>query len=254
MKSPRFLGAIVALVLTPTVFAQSPAAQQPTPGPPLTQQQINEEMLRELRAIHMLLEKMSTPQGAPQPQAQPTSATITNLKGYLMGRPDAPLTMIEFTDLQCPFCREYISTTFDEIKKNWIDTGKLRYISRDFPLDFHPFAMQAARAARCAGEQGKFWEMRMSLMRNANLLSTDYVAKTAADLKLNPKAFGECTATTKYDAEIQADTQEGGRIGVEGTPTFVLGKTTANSVAGPIIVGALPYAVFDAKLKELLGR
>jgi protein-disulfide isomerase len=111
--------------------------------------------------------------------------------------------------------------------------------------------MPAARAARCAGEQGKFWEMRMALMRNANLLSADYVAKTAGDLKLNTKAFGECTASTKYDAEILADTQEGARIGVDGTPTFVLGKTTANSVAGPVIVGAMPYAVFDAKLKEL---
>jgi protein-disulfide isomerase len=241
-------GTVAALLLSPAVFAQTPAPPQ---AQPMSQQQINEEMLKELRAIHQLLERLTTPQ---QPAAQPTSATITNLKGYQLGKADAPLTMIEFTDLQCPYCRQYASTTFDEIKKNWIDTGKLRYISRDFPLDFHPFAMQAARAARCAGEQGKFWEMRMSLMRNANLLSTDHVAKTAADLKLNTKAFGECTASTKYDAEIQADTQEGGRIGVEGTPTFVVGKTTANSVAGPIIVGALPYAVFDAKLKELLGR
>ena len=61
--------------------------------------------------------------------------------------------MVEFTDLQCPFCRQYVLTSFDEIKKNWIDTGKLRYISRDFPLDFHAQAMPAARAARCAGEQ-----------------------------------------------------------------------------------------------------
>ena len=70
--------------------------------------------------------------------------------------------MVEFTDLQCPFCRQFMLTSFDEIKKNWIDTGKLRYISRDFPLDFHAQAMPAARAARCAGEQGKFWEMRIS--------------------------------------------------------------------------------------------
>jgi protein-disulfide isomerase len=160
--------------------------------------------------------------------------------------------MVEFTDLQCPFCRQYVTTTFAEIKRNWIDTGKLRYISRDFPLDFHPQAMNAARAARCSGEQGKFWDMRLMLMTNANLLSPDYIRKTAADLKLDLKAFAACTASTKYDADIQAEQEEGTRIGVGGTPTFVIGRTTASSVEGPMIVGALPYSLFDARLRDAL--
>ena len=252
MKFSRALAAAAAAVVA---LGSSTFAQQPTAATPPTQQQVNEEILSELRAIRMILEKMSTmPQVAPQPAPLPTSATITNVKGYVMGRPDAPLTMVEFTDLQCPYCREYVTTTFEEIKKNWIDTGKLRYISRDFPLDVHPFAMPAARAARCAGEQGKFWEMRMTLMRNANLLSPDYVTRTAADLKLNANAFAECTASRKYDAEIQAELLEGARIGVGGTPTFVVGKTAPDSIQGPMIVGALPYALFDAKLKELLPK
>jgi protein-disulfide isomerase len=201
----------------------------------------------------MLLEKMSTQPQVPSPQAplRPASATISNLTGFAMGKPDAPLTMVEFTDLQCPYCREYVTTTFDEIKKNWIDTGKLRYISRDFPLDIHPVAMAAARAARCAGEQGKFWEMRMALMRNADLLSEDYIMRTAGDLKLDSKKFAQCTASAKFDAEIQAQTLEGMRIGVSGTPTFVIGKSAPNSVEGPMVVGAYPYVIFDAKLKEL---
>jgi protein-disulfide isomerase len=242
--------AVAVVVVGTSIFAQQPA---PAPAAPLTQQQLDEEILRELRAIHMLLEKMSTlPQG-PSPQApqRPASVTIGNLTGYVMGRSDAPLTMVEFTDLQCPYCREYVTTTFDEIKKNWIDTGKLRYISRDFPLDIHPVAMAAARAARCAGEQGKFWEMRMALMRNANLLSADYITRTAEDLKLDSKKFAQCTASGKFDAEIQAQALEGIRIGVSGTPTFVIGKTEPNSVQGSMVVGAFPYVVFDAKLKEL---
>jgi protein-disulfide isomerase len=112
--------------------------------------------------------------------------------------------------------------------------------------------MPAARAARCAGEQGKFWEMRLGLMRNANLLTPEYITKTAGDLQLDPKAFSACSASTKYDAEIQAETQEGTKLGVGGTPTFVMGRTTATAVEGPMIVGALPYAQFDAKLKSLL--
>lgn len=247
MKSPGLLAAAaVAIVASATTFAQAPAPAQQPASPTLQQQ--NDEILRELRAIRMLLERLTTP----QPQPQPATAKITNLKGYVLGRPDAPLTLVEFTDLQCPFCRQFMLTSFDEIKKNWIDTGKLRYISRDFPLDIHAQAMPAARAARCAGEQGKFWEMRVTLMRNANLLSSGYIAATAADLKLDTKAFGACLASTKYDVEIQAELQEGTRLGVAGTPTFILGRTTPTMVEGPVIVGALPYAQFDAKLRQLL--
>jgi protein-disulfide isomerase len=254
MTSPRRFAVVTAVVLAAaTPFAQSAVPQAPA-SPALTPQQQNEEMLRELRAIRMLLERLTAPQGAPQAQApQPTTGRVTNLKGYVMGRPDAPLTMVEFTDLQCPFCRQFAITSFEEIKKNWIDTGKLRYISRDFPLDFHAQAMPAARAARCAGEQGKFWELRMQLMKNANLLTTDYINKSAAELKLEPKAFAACTASKKYDAEIQAEMQEGAKLGVAGTPTFIMGRTTATAVEGPMVVGALPYSQFDAKLKEVLA-
>jgi protein-disulfide isomerase len=249
MRIPGSVAAVVAAVgvCSIGIVAQTPA--QPPPAT-MTQQQINEEMLKELRQIRQLLERITQPQGPPQP----TTAKVTNLKGVALGRPDAPLTMVEFTDLQCPFCRQYVTVTFDEIKKNWIDTGKLRYVSRDFPLDFHPQAMPAARAARCAGEQGKFWELRMTLMRNANLLSPDYITKAAADLNLDAKAFASCTASTKFDADIQADMQEGARIGVNGTPTFVIGKTAPASIEGPVVVGALPYAQFDAKLKDVLAK
>jgi protein-disulfide isomerase len=244
----RRIPAIVAAVglLSATGLAQAPGATPPAPAQTLQQQ--NEEILRELRAIRTLMESVIKPQRPPQP----TTGRVTNLTGHAMGRADAPLTMVEFTDLQCPYCRQFAVGTFDEIKKNWIDTGKLRYISRDFPLDFHPQAMPAARAARCAGEQGKFWEMRLALVRNANLLTADYIKKTAADLKLDATPFAACAASTKFDAEIRAEMQEGARLGIDGTPTFVVGRTTPTAVEGPMIVGALPYAEFDARLKALL--
>ena len=247
MKFQRLFASIAAVV----VLAGAPSAQTPPAQGGPTPLQQNDEILRELRAIRMLLEKVIAPQPTAPPQ--PTIGRVTNLKGYALGRADAPLTMVEFTDLQCPFCRQFVMTSFDEIKKNWIDTGKLRYISRDFPLDFHAQAMPAARAARCAGEQGKFWEMRLGLMRNANLLSPEYIAKVAGDLKLDARPFSACLASSKHDAEIQAEMAEGTRLGVSGTPTFVMGRTTAAAVEGPIAVGALPYAKFDAMLKELLA-
>lgn len=245
-------GVLAAAIVACTAAAPLAQTQTPPPAPAepaMSQQQVNEEMLKELRQIRQLLERLTQPQ--PQAPPQPTTASLPDVKGFVLGRPDAPLTMVEFTDLQCPFCRQYISTSFPEIKKNWIDTGKLRYVSRDFPLDFHPQAMNAARAARCSGEQGKFWDMRIALMKNANLLSPDFIAKTAADLGLDTKAFAACTASTKYDAEIAAETAEGNQIGITGTPTFVIGRTTPTGLQGTVIVGAMPYAVFDARLKAL---
>jgi protein-disulfide isomerase len=248
MKFQR-LPAVLALAALAAIPVSAQLPPTPPGGSPPTVQQQNEEIIKELRTIRALLESVIR---APAPP-RPTTGKVSNLQGYALGRPDAPLTMVEFTDLQCPYCRQFAMTAFDEIKKNWIDTGKLRYISRDFPLDaIHPHAMAAARAARCAGEQGKFWELRLALVRNANVLSPDFIKKTAADLKLDSSAFAACTATTKYDAAIQAELQEGARLGIDGTPTFVIGRTTPSGIEGPMIVGALPYSQFDARLKELL--
>lgn len=245
------MSAVLALSANMAFAQTTPPAGQPQ-GSSMTQQQLDEEILKELKAIHQLLERLTTPQ-PPQP-VRASSGKLTHLvNARALGSPDAPLTMVEFTDLQCPYCRQYVSVTFDLIRKNWIDTGKLRYISRDFPLDIHPLAMTAARAARCAGEQGKFWEMRTTLMKNANLLSADYITATAGSLKLDLKAFAVCTASSRYDADIQAEEAEGFQLGVQGTPTFLLGKTQPDSLEGPMIVGALPYALFDQKLKELYG-
>jgi protein-disulfide isomerase len=241
----------VAVVSAVLAIGTGVHAQQPAAAPAMSQQQINEEMLKELRQIRQLLERLTQP----QPPPQPTTARLNDVKGYALGRPDAPLTMVEFTDLQCPFCRQYAIATFPEIKKNWIDTGKLRYISHDFPLDsLHPQATAAARAARCAGEQGKFWDMRFALVTHGNELTPAYITETARDLKLDAQAFAACTASTKFDAEIQAAIETAVRLGVSGTPTFVVGKTEPSSVEGPMVVGALPYAQFDAALTRVLAE
>jgi protein-disulfide isomerase len=178
---------------------------------------------------------------------------IANVGGPILGRPDAPITLIEFTDLQCPYCNRFTATTFDRLKTEYIDTGKVRFISRDFPLDFHPQAMAAARAARCAGVQGKFWEMRVTLGRNASRISPAFIGTTAESLKLDMTAFSACATSTRFDAEIQKDVAEGKTIGVEGTPTFLLGRTAPTGLEGALVVGALPFEAFDAKIKELLG-
>ncbi|MCX6551938.1 MAG: DsbA family protein, partial [Acidobacteria bacterium] len=197
----------------------------------ITQQQA-EEMLKELRAIRQALERVTQPQ-APEP-APDRRVTLDNPTGPWLGRADAPLTLVEFTDLQCPYCNRFTTTAFEQIKAAYIDTGKVRFISRDFPLDFHPQAMAAARASRCAGAQGKWWEMRMALLRGAARLSPAFITGAAADLKLDAKLFADCTASTLFDAEIQRDMTEARKVGVEGTPTFVLGRVTPAGLDGVV--------------------
>lgn len=210
-----------------------------------------EEMLKELRAIRQALERVTPP--APGP-AKDQTAKLTNLGGYAIGRADAPLTLVEFTDLQCQFCNRFSTQVFAQIKSAYIDTGKVRFVTRDFPLDFHAFALPAARAARCAGEQNRFWEMRDALVRGYNQLSPAFVTSAAQDLKLDMTSFDACATSTKFDAAIMQDMNEGRAVNVEGTPTFVLGRTAPQGLDGILIVGAQPFAAFDAKIKELLAQ
>lgn len=242
------LRSLVAVVVGVLALASVTSAQTT-----ITSQQAD-EILKELRAIRQGIDKLSVP--APQqpqaPPAPPDKVQIANVAGYMLGRPDAPLTMVEFTDLQCPFCNRFALQTFDQLKKDYIDTGKVRFISRDFPLSFHPFALPSAKASRCAGDQGKFWEMRTTLVKNADKLSPDFINQTATALKLDMKTFAACSASTQYDAAIQKDITEASGVDVSGTPTFFVGKTTDKGFEGTRIVGAQPYAVFQAKIQELL--
>jgi protein-disulfide isomerase len=166
---------------------------------------------------------------------------------------DAPLTLVEFTDLECPFCSRFHATTFEEIKKNYIDTGKVRYVTRDYPLPFHANAVKAANAARCAADQGKFWEFRSALIKNATKLGGDNILQYARDMRLNDKELSACLEKMTYDKDVQKDIEDAGKVGVSGTPTFVLGLTTLGEMDGVKIVGALPFEVFDTKIKELLA-
>jgi protein-disulfide isomerase len=220
--------------------------------------QQNSELLGELKQIHKLLEQ----QLAAQPRAQAASGPPVDEKlrmrvasgGFEVGSANAPLTLIEYTDYQCPFCRQFHTATYEEIKKNYIDTGKLRFVSRDFPLDMHDNAAQAALAARCAADQGKFWELRQVMIVNANQLQMSNLLTYAGDLKLNVDKFSACVTSGKYKADVAKDVAEGRAGGVSGTPTFVLGRMTDGSIDGVRIVGTLPYATFDAKVRALMAQ
>jgi protein-disulfide isomerase len=247
MKKLLLSTLLAALPLALPLNAQGSANQDPG----ITRQQAD-QILNELRQIRQLLEQQAKAGAQAAPQPPKVSRATLNMEGVAMlGSKDAPLTIVEYTDYQCPFCQRFHVTAFTELKKAYIDTGKVRFYSRDLPLDFHPNAMRAALAARCAAEQGQFWKLRDVMGANPDKLDIDHIVGFAADLKMDASKLRACVESEKYKDAIQADLLEAMKVGAQGTPTFVLGKSTATGVEGEVIEGALPFPMFDQKLKEL---
>lgn len=174
----------------------------------------------------------------------------------VLGRADAPVTLVEFSDYQCPYCRMFFSDTFPTLKHDYIDTGKLRYVFRDYPLDqMHPQARKAAEAAHCAGEQGKYWEMHDLLFQNQQALASAQLTEHARNLGLDGASFDACLESAKYAERVKEGQSTGAAAGVRGTPGFILAKTQpGDSVEGRPIRGAQPVDAFRKLIDELLAE
>jgi protein-disulfide isomerase len=241
--------AVWALAAQSTATAQDGGANTPSTG---MANEVEKEILAELRQIRLLLERQQQPQA---PAAAPVAETAkVSTTGYYLGSKDAPLTLVEFADYQCPFCKQFQSTVFDRLKKDYIDTGKLRVVSRDLPLDMHSNAMAAAQAARCAGEQDKFWQMHDTLIAHSDRLAAEAVGGYANELGLDMKRFQQCVASETGLSSIRKDIAEATSAGIAGTPSFVIGTTSGDSVEGIKVVGALSYESFEKILAGYLAK
>ena len=171
-----------------------------------------------------------------------------------LGSKDAKVEIIEFSDFQCPFCRTFWKNTLGLIKSEYIDSGKVKFVYRDYPLSFHPMAQKYAEAAECAGDQAKYWEMHDKIFSEQDKLGTgtigDYgvndVKKWAAELGLNSNDFNQCLDSGEYAQEVGDDFADGSAAGVSGTPSFF--------VNGRLVVGSQPFESFkqiiDAELQK----
>jgi protein-disulfide isomerase len=160
------------------------------------------------------------------------------------GPAKAPVTIVEFTDYQCPYCHR-AQAVIDEVLQRY--AGKVRLVHLDFPLEGHAEALPAARAARCAGEQGKFWEYHRSLMSRPGALDPSDLTGRANTLKLDEGRFLTCLASDRHDAAIQAELRHGSELGVSGTPAYF--------VNGRMLSGARPLESFAEVIDdELAGR
>lgn len=172
----------------------------------------------------------------------------------ILGNPDAPVTIIEFSDFQCPFCRKFYKETLPQIKKEYLASGKVKFVYRDFPLvQIHPGATPAAEGAECAKEQGKFWEMHDAIFDEQEKqgsgtvqFTADDVKKWAAKIGLNASKFNQCLDSGTYTQEVEKDVADGSAAGVSGTPaTFINGR---------LVTGAQPFVAFKAVIDEELKK
>jgi protein-disulfide isomerase len=166
-----------------------------------------------------------------------------------LGNADAKVTIIEYSDYECPFCGRFYTQTEKLLRSEYIDTGKARLVYKDFPLSsIHPTAQKAAEAARCAGEQGKYWEMHDLLFEKQDEWASLGAAKFkdyATTLSLDSTKYSSCIDSGKYASAVQKDFNEGSSFGVSGTPSFFIN--------GIQVVGAQPYTVFKQIIDQELG-
>lgn len=212
-----------------------------------------QRILKELQEIKKLLQTTREIRASPQPN--PVVSINVHGEPY-RGSSTSSLAIIEYSDFQCPFCARYVQEIYPQIEKDYIKTGKIRYLFRDLPLPIHPQAMQAAEAARCAGEQGKFWEMHDRLFSNQSALSTNDLPKHAQALGVEPAKFNECMASGKYARAIRGIMSGAERMGVNGTPAFLIGTVSSNGdviSSSNLIVGVETYEAFKSVLDELLS-
>jgi protein-disulfide isomerase len=238
------------LIASPTVMAETSTAVPATPSDAKM-----DAILLELKAIRMVLEKIEKQGGrTAQRPSKPTTAKFSIKGKYSLGADDAPVTVVEFADYQCPFCLRFAKSTFPLLKEKYIDTGKVRWVALNLPLPFHKDARKAAQAAHCAGEQDKLWEMRDILFRNPQKLNVENLPAHAETLSLDMTAFNACLQSDRHLAEIDQDAKDAKAVRLTGTPSFIIGKTTGDEINGQVVIGAQPMKAFDAAIGKALEQ
>jgi len=173
----------------------------------------------------------------------PPRLTVDLTAAPMLGPSEAPVTIVEISDFQCPFCRK-VQGTIGQLQQKYGD--RVRWSFKDLPLvSIHPDAQRAAEAARCAGDQGKFWEYRKAMFATSNI-NSDLHPKTADGLGLDRESFDSCLDTRKYAPAVEADSAEAQSLGITGTPAFLIN--------GVLLSGAVPFESFIEVIDRELER
>jgi protein-disulfide isomerase len=253
--SRLFTSSIPLVLIAATLLVSPPAMTEEAADTAAASDKKMDAILLELKAIRQVLEKIEKQGGrAAQRPSKPTTAKVSIKGKQTMGAADAPVTVVEFADYQCPFCLRFTKTTFPTLKKKYIDTGKVRWVALNLPLPFHKDARKAAQAAHCAGEQDKFWEMREVLFRNPQKLNAEQLPAHAEGLSLDMAAFNSCLQSDRHLDEIDQDAKDAKAVRLTGTPSFIIGKTASDEITGQVVIGAQPMNAFDSAISKALEQ
>lgn len=216
-----------------------------------------DEMQKDLVEIKKLLKDIKAAPPA-RAAAQPFKEQVVSVgNSPYKGDANATLTLMEFSDYQCPFCARHYRDVMPTLQAEYIDTGKLKFVMRENPIpNLHRDAMNASMAALCAGDQGKYWEMHDMMFDNQKKLGVDDLKGYAGAIGLDTASFNTCLETNKFSKQINADKSSADKMGVRGTPGFVLGVTDSNdpdkAMMTVYIRGARPLASFKQEIDSLL--
>ncbi len=199
---------------------------------------------------------------APAPAAAPEDSgpiKVEMADAPLLGDKDAPVTLIEFSDYECPFCKRHFDETWPQLKKNYIDTGKLKVVFRNLPLSFHQNAHKEAQAALCVRELGgdsayyKYHDaMFTKTTSNGTGLALDQLPKIATEIGVDGTKVQSCLDANKFKDYVDKDLAYAATVGASGTPTFFIGKSdSSGTITGTRIVGAQPYSAFQTQIDSL---
>jgi protein-disulfide isomerase len=200
---------------------------------------------RKLQARAMLVEELKAKSGAAvKVMLDPPRYTVPTLADDpVRGNAAAPITIVEFSDYQCPFCAR-VNPTLAKVREAYGD--RVKVVFKDFPLGNHPQAPKAAEAARCAGDQSKYWEMHDAMFANQRALDVPALKQTARAIGLNGTNFDQCLDSGKWAAAVRSGTELGEKMGVNSTPTLY--------VNGRALIGAVPFENFKALIDEELAK
>jgi protein-disulfide isomerase len=242
--------ALRVLLAAAAFAAPSSARAQETPG---------DDLRRELQALREMVRQMQLDldeirAGLPRRTLPTPVGVVVDVRPYpYRGERLAPLTLVELSDFQCPFCARHARETQPSIEAEYVRTGKLKVVFVDLPLERqHRLAFRAAEAASCAGEQGKRWEMHDRLFASQDRLEP--WGTHAAALGLDGPAFDECLSSGRYTAAIRRGMAEGSRLGIGSTPYFLVGRTERDGSrvrVATTLEGARPFAAFGEALDRL---
>lgn len=184
-----------------------------------------------------------------------------------LGDPVAEVAILEFSDFQCPFCKRFFDQTLSDIKEKYVKSGQVKFVYRDFPISsIHQYAQKAAEAALCANDENIFWQMHDKIFENQDNLVVDNLKNLAKSLGVSD-AFNSCLDSGKYEQVVKDDFELGVSLGVEGTPTFFIGRLPMQVKSGDkfqtgpndrgdykVLVGALPFSEFEKVIEEVLKK